>query len=244
MLNQRILVLTGAGISAESGIPTFRGAGGYWRNFDPAKLATPEAFERDPQLVWEWYRERRGNIRSAQPNDAHRAVTRLAAECRNLLLVTQNVDDLHERARDDGRQVNTDQIVKVHGDIFLTRCLRCDHSFRENDKDEPGLPLCRQCGSMMRPGVVWFGEMLDANQIARVESWLEQAPCDCVFVIGTTAMFGYIVDWAVRAAARGGQLIEVNPETTALSEFATRSLQKPAGAVMPQLVDELLNQHR
>jgi NAD-dependent deacetylase len=241
MLNQRILVITGAGISAESGIPTFRGAGGYWRNFDPAKLATPEAFQRDPQLVWEWYRERRDKIRVAQPNDAHRAVTCLATECRDFLLVTQNVDDLHERAHNGDRHVKSEQIVKVHGDIFLTRCSRCDHSFQENDRDQSGLPLCRECGSIMRPGVVWFGEMLDANEISRVESWLERAPCDRVFVVGTTAMFGYIVDWALRGAARGGQLIEVNPETTALSEFANRSLQEPAGAVLPQLVDELLN---
>jgi NAD-dependent deacetylase len=240
MLDERILVITGAGISAESGIATFRGPGGYWRNFDPAKLATPEAFQRDPNLVWEWYRERRDKIRAAQPNDAHRAVARLATECRDFLLVTQNVDDLHERAHHADRHVPVDQIVKVHGDIFLTRCSRCDHSFRENDNDQAGLPLCRECGALMRPGVVWFGEMLNPDNIARVHSWLEQAPCDRVFVIGTTAMFGYIVDWALRAAEKGGCLLEINPDSTAISQFATESIRQPAGAVMPLLVDQLL----
>ena len=240
MLDERILVITGAGISAESGISTFRGKDGYWRNLDPAKLATPEAFERDPQLVWTWYRERRAGIRQARPNDAHSAVARLANECRDFLLVTQNVDDLHERAQSANRPISPDRIVKVHGDIFLTRCSRCDHGFDERDADGSDLPLCAKCGALMRPGVVWFGEMLDVDRIAKVESWLNQDRCDRVFVIGTTAMFGYIVDWALRGAGEKGSLIEINPDTTALSEFATRSIHQPAGAVMPRLVDELL----
>src|SRR6185369_16697214 len=120
MLNLRVLVITGAGISAESGIPTFRGKGGYWRNLDPAKLATPEAFASDPQLVWVWYRERRTKIREAQPNDGHIAITRLSHQCSDFLLVTQNVDDLHRRAEHDGTSIPPDQMVQIHGDIFLT----------------------------------------------------------------------------------------------------------------------------
>src|SRR5213080_131841 len=115
---ERVLVITGAGVSAESGIPTFRGKDGYWRNFDPAKLATPEAFARDPKLVWEWYRERRQRIRNAQPNAAQRAS--------EFLLVTQNVDDLHVRAG-----LPTEKMVQIHGDIFVTRCSRCHFQFRE-----------------------------------------------------------------------------------------------------------------
>ena len=240
MLDQRILVITGAGISAESGIPTFRGKGGYWRNLDPAKLATPEAFQRDPQLVWEWYRERRAGIRAAQPNEAHRALARLANECRDFLLVTQNVDDLHDRAQSGDRRIFLDRLVRIHGDIFLTRCSHCDHRFYEHNADSGDLPLCEKCGAMMRPGVVWFGEMLDVNQITQVESWLNKGPCDRVFVIGTTAMFGYIVNWALRGAGEKGNLIEINPDTTALSEFATESIHQPAGVVMPRLVDGLL----
>src|SRR5207248_4282317 len=114
MPQSRILVITGAGISAESGIPTFRGKNGYWRNLDPAKLATPEAFERDPEMVWEWYRERRAAIRKAQPNAGHVAITRLAHHYENFLLVTQNVDDLHVRAEHDGRQMPQEKIVQIH----------------------------------------------------------------------------------------------------------------------------------
>src|ERR1700737_2121919 len=117
----RVLVLTGAGISAESGIPTFRGKDGYWRNLDPMKLATPEAFEKNPELVWEWYHERRQRIRSAQPNAAHEAIAGLSILSREFLLVTQNVDDLHERAG-----VVKEKMVQIHGDIFLPRCSRCD----------------------------------------------------------------------------------------------------------------------
>src|ERR1700736_6205809 len=125
-LNARVLVITGAGVSAESGIPTFRGKDGYWRNLDPTKLATPSAFESDPQLVWEWYRERRQSIRNAEPNPAHQAITKLAADSGEFLLVTQNVDDLHGRAEWEGRHLSKQQIVQVHGDIFVTRCSRCD----------------------------------------------------------------------------------------------------------------------
>ena len=117
----RVLVLTGAGVSAESGIPTFRGKDGYWRNLDPTKLATPEAFARDPQLVWDWYRERRQRIRNARPNAAHEAIARLAQRTDEFLLVTQNVDDLHARAG-----VAAEKMVQIHGDIFVTRCSRCE----------------------------------------------------------------------------------------------------------------------
>src|SRR5919198_414468 len=116
----RVLVITGAGVSAESGIPTFRGKDGYWRKLDPIKLATPEAFARDPELVWQWYRERRQRIRNAQPNAGHEAIARLAQHADEFLLVTQNVDDLHERAG-----LAKAEMVQIHGDIFLTRCSRC-----------------------------------------------------------------------------------------------------------------------
>jgi NAD-dependent deacetylase len=242
MLDCRVLVITGAGISAESGIPTFRGKNGYWRNLDPAKLATPEAFERDPALVWQWYRERRAMIRAAEPNPAHAAITKLANNCREFLLVTQNVDNLHARAADRGSRLAADKIVQIHGDIFLTRCSHCAWQYYEVDKDGSGLPRCQKCGELMRPGVVWFGEMLDRQQIERVEAYLERQ-CDIVFVIGTTAMFGYIIEWALRAAAGGGELIEINPDPTTLSPFATKALREPAGVALPKMVDEIIK-HR
>jgi NAD-dependent deacetylase len=211
----RVLVITGAGVSAESGIPTFRGRDGYWRNLDPAKLATPEAFAKDPGLVWEWYRERRERIRNAQPNPAHKAIAKLAQHAHEFLLVTQNVDDLHVRAGS-----LKDKMVQIHGDIFVTRCSRCDFGSSEHDKDE----------------------QLPWDELRRVEDYLEDVPCDFVIVAGTTATFGYIIDWALRAIASDGELVEVNPDETPLSRFATQRLREPAAIALPRLVDELVAQ--
>ena len=236
----RILVITGAGVSAESGIPTFRGKDGYWRNLDPAKLATPEAFANNPKLVWQWYRERRQRIRSAQPNPAHQATVKLATHADEFLLVTQNVDDLHLRAESEGQSLSQEKIVQIHGDIFVTRCSRCECSRREQEEDDGNVPQCPECGESMRPGVVWFGEQLDLRKIERVENYLARTSCDVVIVAGTTAAFGYITDWALRARGHNGKLIEVNPDPTALSAFATHLIGEPAGIALPRLVDELL----
>jgi NAD-dependent protein deacetylase/lipoamidase len=260
----RVLVLTGAGVSAESGIPTFRGKDGYWQNLDPTKLATPEAFARDPQLVWEWYRERRERIRSARPNAAHEAIAKLAQHADEFLLVTQNVDDLHARAG-----VAANKMVQIHGDIFNTRCSRCDwraelrdaetNNIRnhtglagarpstEGNKQEYGdcnLPTCPTCTALMRPGVVWFGEQLPWNELQRVEDFLDNRACNVVIVAGTTATFGYIIDWALRGSQASGELIEVNPEETPLSRFATRLVREPAAIALPRIVDELMNRAR
>jgi NAD-dependent deacetylase len=260
----RILVLTGAGVSAESGIPTFRGKDGYWRNLDPTKLATPEAFARDPQLVWDWYRERRQRIRNAQPNAAHEAIARLAHHTEEFLLVTQNVDDLHARAG-----IPAKKMVQIHGNIFINRCSRCEFerddyppsdsygaASEQEEQDVadfgvrrhvaalkartcPRTPKCPECDALMRPGVVWFGEQLPWNELQRVENFFEGGACDVVVVAGTTATFGYIIDWALRGS-RGGHLIEVNPEETPLSRFATRLVREPAAIAFPRIVDELI----
>ncbi len=238
MHNRRVLVLTGAGVSAESGIPTFRGKDGYWRKLDPIKLATPEAFARDPDLVWQWYRERRHTIRDAQPNAAHQAVANLAQRADEFLLVTQNVDDLHERAG-----LAKAEMVQIHGDIFVTRCLRCGfEQEQEHQQEQSGVPRCSKCGALMRPGVIWFGEPLPAPETERVENYLQRDPCGVVIVAGTTATFGYIIDWALRASRRGGELIEVNPEKTPLSRFATRLVREPAAVALPRLIDRLVAQ--
>ena len=255
----RVLVLTGAGVSAESGIPTFRGKDGYWRNLDPTKLATPEAFARDPQLVWDWYRERRQRIRNARPNAAHEAIARLAQRTDEFLLVTQNVDDLHARAG-----IPAEKMVQIHGDIFVTRCSRCDFGRGRGGSPEPpgavsfnhewaievnrryleqdaDVPRCPDCHALMRPGVVWFGEQLSRNELERVEDFLDGGACDVVIVAGTTATFGYIIDWALRGSRDGAELIEVNPEETPLSRFATRLVREPAAIALPRIVDELIN---
>ena len=258
MPDMRVLVLTGAGVSAESGIPTFRGKDGYWRNLDPAKLATPEAFARDPQLVWDWYRERRQLIRDAPTNAAHEAIAKLAQHGDEFLLVTQNVDDLHARAG-----VSPEKMVQIHGNIFVTRCSRCDFSYagRGGSPEPPrdrvlqsgrlrsiaptsdsdvDLPRCPNCDALMRPGVVWFGEQLSRNELERVEDFLDGGACDVVIVAGTTATFGYIIDWALRGSRDGAELIEVNPEETPLSRFATQQVREPAAIALPRIVDELV----
>jgi len=231
---------------------------GYWRNLDPAKLATPEAFASDPQLVWEWYGERRQRIRNAQPNAAHEAIAKLAKHADEFLLVTQNVDDLHARAG-----IEKENMVQIHGNIFVTRCSRCDFSYGgkggspEPPKDrvlqsgrlrsiaptsdsDVDPPLCPNCDELMRPGVVWFGEQLPWNELQRVEDFLDGGACDAVIVAGTTATFGYIIDWALRASRDGTELIEVNPEETPLSRFATRLVREPAAIALPRIVDELI----
>jgi NAD-dependent deacetylase len=210
LLRGRVLIVTGSGVSAESGIPTFRGAGGLWRNHDPMQLATQAAFDRDPALVWEWYSERRQNIRTASPNAAHDALVRIGAAARDHLLVTQNVDDLHERAG-----TPPDRLVHIHGEIFISRCSRCAYHTRSDFPASP-VPRCPTCQSRLRPGVVWFGEGLDPRQIARVEHFFAAGPVDLVIAIGTTALFGYIIEWATR----GTYLAEINPEPTTISEYA------------------------
>src|SRR5262249_37693326 len=257
----RVLVITGAGVSAESGIPTFRGKDGYWRNLGPIKLATAEAFARDPELVWQWYRERRQRIRNAQPNAAHEAIAKLAQRADEFLLVTQNVDDLHARSG-----LEKAQMVQIHGDIFVTRCSGCDWTVElcdasasgdgneqglagtrpsmkhaQQEKENVDLPRCPRCDALMRPGVVWFGEPLPLRETERVENYLQSDSCGVVIVAGTTATFGYIIDWALRASRRGGGLIEVNPEETPLSRFATRLVREPAAIALPRLVDRMIN---
>jgi NAD-dependent deacetylase len=267
----RVLVLTGAGVSAESGIPTFRGKDGYWRNLDPTKLATPEAFAHDPQLVWDWYRERRERIRNARPNAGHEAIAQLARRADEFLLVTQNVDDLHARAG-----VPTETMVQIHGDIFITRCSRCDSSYggrggspeppgasviqstngrlrsrsgceataglsiAATSQPDPNVPTCPKCHAFMRPGVVWFGEQLPSNELDRVEEFFDGGACDVVIVAGTTATFGYIIDWVLRATRNDAELIEVNPEETPLSRFATRVVREPAAIALSRIVGELI----
>src|SRR5438874_7225350 len=236
----RVFIITGAGVSAESGIPTFRGRNGYWRNLDPAKLATPEAFARDPKLVWQWYRERRQRIRNAEANAAHEAIVKRAQQSREFPLVTQSVDELHARAEWEGHRLPKEKMVQIHGDIFVTRCSRCSFSLIEHDNETKALPKCSECGALMRPGVVWFGEQLASSEIERVEHYLERGACGCVIVAGTTATFGYIIDWALQAIASDGELVEVNPEETPLSRFATQRVREPAAVTLPRLIDELV----
>src|SRR5262245_18426356 len=227
----RILVTTGAGLWADSGMPTFRGRDGDWRKLDPMQLATPEAIRANPRLVWEGYVYRRKIVSEAQPNAGHEVITKLSYAARHFLLVTQNVDDLHERAG-----TRSDRVVKVHGDLFLNRCFNsnCDEQNSEA-VSENGLPKCPRCSSLLRPGVVWFGESLAPATIQRVEDFISNGPCDLVLVIGTTAQFGYIVHWALRAAGRAGTILEINPDETGLSSVVHLTVRERASLALPRI---------
>ena len=232
---RRVLAITGAGISAESGIATFRGPDGWWRGRDPMTLASPEGFAADPRLVWEWYLERRASIRAAEPNPAHLALARLEGRLAGgggeLLVATQNVDGLHQRA-------GSRAVAEVHGSIWTVLCTATGRRYREGEVTVEGgpVPPVGPEGALLRPGVVWFGEALPEEPIERIETFLADPP-DLALVIGTSALFGYIVGWALRARAAGATLIEINPERTELSFEADYFLQGKAGEILPSLID-------
>ncbi|MFB3785770.1 MAG: NAD-dependent deacetylase [bacterium] len=231
---RRVLVITGAGVSAESGVPTFRTAGGLWNNIDPAKVATPEAFAADPAYVWRWYDERRVQIKNVQPNPAHHALARLeAAKGDGFFLLTQNVDDLHERA-------GSRRPAHIHGKIWEVRCTR-EQTVREDTRAPlPEIPpRCARCGALERPNVVWFGEMIDRDAAAAAELFLSRREIDLILVIGTESSFGYILDWALRTRGGPGSLIEINPGDTALSPYADLRLKGKAGELLPRIVADL-----
>lgn len=229
-------MITGAGVSADSGIPTYRGEEGYWRQRSPFDLATAAAFSQNPQLVWEWYGHRRAVIRASEPNPAHHALASLARQTDDALIVTQNVDDLHERAGTPAAR-----LVHVHGDIFVNRCTACGYR-DERDVQVSPPPRCPRCSGALRPGVVWFDEELDEAEVGRIETFLARGPCELVLVVGTTAVFDYIVDWARRAAGTRGRLIEVNPESTNLTPYVTRAVREPAARAVPRLLAPILRE--
>ena len=239
--SQRIVVLTGAGVSAESGVPTFRGAGGLWKEYRAEELATPQAFARDPRLVWEWYSWRRELVTDCAPNPAHDALARLALRHPGqVTLVTQNVDGLHHRA---ARIVAPDAPepafpLEVHGAIHRDRCSACgrtdDHPAPVDHSSEATLPRCPDCGSLTRPDVVWFGEALDPTVIGRAFHAAEEA--DLCLVVGTSALVYPAASVPDVTMRRGGAVIEVNLAATPLSASARVTLSGPAGEILPALL--------
>lgn len=225
---RNVLVLSGAGISAESNIPTFRGKGGLWRSYNPASLATFAAFKKDPKLVWEFYEYRRRVVAEASPNPAHRALAELDGPDRKVFIVTQNIDDLHERAGSQG-------IVHIHGSIWAVTCLKDGATYEDKRVPLPQLPPVCACGGMLRPGVVWFNEMLPTAPVRQVEQYLHQTRIDVAFVIGTEATFYYIREWAVRAKGMGALLVEINPRRTPLTPYANVWLRQKAGEVLEEI---------
>ncbi len=219
------LFLTGAGISAESGIPTFRGADGLWKNYRAEELATPQAFARDSELVWEWYNWRKTIISEKKPNAAHHAITELQ-QLINIEVITQNVDGFHRLA---GNQ----QVSEMHGNIFQSKCSQCFKVFEDIDTSS-GQPACPACNGLLRPNVVWFGESLDNALLENIFAALKT--CDLIIAVGTSGAVYPAASFASQVLQNGGRVIEINIEiSTPTSEHFLPLLGK-AGEVLPGLV--------
>lgn len=231
---ERVVVSSGAGMSRESGIPTFRDAlEGLWANFDPQSLATEAGFRADPRRVWSWYAWRRERVSDARPNPGHLALAEMEALVPELAVVTQNVDGLHAEA-------GSTDVVELHGNIRRVRCLDRGHAYdgplppyAEGEEQAP--PPCPVCGSPLRPDVVWFGEMLPVDAVER--AWDLAGRCDVLLLIGTSGTVWPAAELPLVARRRGALIIEVNPVASELTHAADVFLAGPAGEVLPALLD-------
>ncbi|WP_445657096.1 SIR2 family NAD-dependent protein deacylase [Achromobacter sp. NCFB-sbj8-Ac1-l] len=233
-----VVVFTGAGVSAESGIATFRDAlTGLWSRFDASALATPEAFAAQPDRVWGWYEWRRAQVDRTSPNAAHRAIAALAGHVPALTLITQNVDNLHERA-------GSDEVLHLHGSLHAPRCSRCARpaTFAAEGADalaDEGRaitpPACVHCGAPIRPGVVWFGESLPTGAWQAAQAAAEQ--CDLFLAIGTSALVYPAAELPLHALRAGATVVQVNPAATPLDAQAHYNVRGAAAAVMPRLLE-------
>ena len=227
----KIAVLTGAGISAESGIPTFREAQtGLWAQYDPEELATPEAFSRNPELIWQWYDWRRRLIADSTPNSGHTSLAHWQKQVEYLQLITQNVDGLHQRA-------GSDQIIELHGNLHRARCIRNDSELWLDAAAQPSPPTCSKCGELMRPDVVWFGESLPPAALEL--AWSAATSCDLFLSIGTSALVQPAASLPLTAKQAGAVVVEINPQATAITARLDYHLAGAAGEILPGLVELL-----
>ncbi|MCG8434427.1 MAG: NAD-dependent deacylase [Gammaproteobacteria bacterium] len=229
---RHLTVLTGSGISAESGIPTFRDAQtGLWARYRPEELATPEAFLRNPRLIWEWYEWRRSLVAEAKPNAGHIALSELENHFQTLHLITQNVDGLHQRA---GHK----HVIEFHGNIHRNRCFEENKLVSEwKKKDGQIPPLCPDCGGSLRPDVVWFGEAIPEDTLSN--ACAASANCDLFMAIGTSAQVYPAAGLAEIAKGKNARIVEINTEKTPLSDYADYVLLGPAGKILPGIVTAL-----
>lgn len=226
---RRVTILTGAGVSAASGVPTFRGAGGLWRSFRSEDLATPEAFERDPTLVWEWYDWRRSRLAACRPNPAHDVLARWSTR-NGVTLITQNVDGLHELA-------GAANVVRFHGSIWRMRCANGCPAAPDpwEDRTVPLSvlpPRCPGCGGYARPAVVWFGEAIDPSVLNRC---IDATACDVYLSIGTSSLVHPAAGLMATAKSRGAYTVEINPEPTGSTPFVDLALSMPAERALPAI---------
>lgn len=229
---QRLTILTGAGVSAASGVPTFRGSGGLWRQFRAEDLATPDAFRRDPVLVWEWYAWRRDLIASCRPNPGHDVIARWSHTFHRCVVITQNVDDLHVRA-------GTANLLRVHGSLWELSCWRDCGAAPWRDEAVPLAslpPACPECGGMARPGVVWFGESLPAREL---DAAAEACDCDVFLTVGTSALVYPAAGLVHEARRRGAFTAEINLESTPASTLVDLAIQGPADQLLPNIAARL-----
>ena len=229
--SRKIVFVTGAGISQESGIPTFRGKDGHWRKYDPMKLASIDAFYDDPKLVWEWYEDRRKNILAAKPNEGHFAISQME-EFKDVVILTQNIDGLHQRS-------GSTNVLELHGSIIRIKCTVCDFVDNITENFESLPPKCK-CGSMLRPDVVWFGESLpqDIWQSAIKEA----SVCDVMVIVGTSLVVSPANILPVYAKQNGAILIEVNPEKTVMSNDMAISIRATSVEVLPKMLSIFKNE--
>lgn len=223
--SKHLIALTGAGISKESNVPTFRGADGLWKQYDAMHLATPSAFRANPQLVWEWYSWRQGLISKCSPNPAHETLARWEEKGLLKRIITQNVDGLHRRA-------GSASLCEVHGNLWALKCISCGYTGRL-PSPAVGVPICPSCGDHLRPDVVWFGENLDRAIMLDVYSELERA--DVCIVVGTSALVQPAASFPLLVQEHGGVVIEVNIEKTPLTPIAAIHLSGKAGEILPRL---------
>jgi NAD-dependent deacetylase len=224
-----VVVLTGAGISAESGVPTFRGQGGLWRQYRATDLATPEAFAQDSRLVWEFYNWRREVLAPLHPNPGHLALAAMESRFAHFTLITQNIDGLHQTA-------GSRKMIELHGNIWWVRCNGCGAVKEDRRVPLPELPICGTCGALLRPNVVWFGEMLDSAILDLAYRSIEA--CQVMMVIGTSGVVQPAASMGATARRRGAFVAEINLEPTPYTGAYDLSILGKSGEVLPNLVGE------